>query len=178
MKKPRTHKIHIAGGAETSGLSLDGVEKAKRVGKRLAKLGHTVVTGAHHGFPMFSAAGARAAGGAVVYFSPAASLHEHTDAYRLDADHADMIVYTGFGHSGAGLMAARSADAFIIGFGRPESLHDYAHALQHGKPVGILRGEWGAEEALQRLGGSGTHVPLVHDEDPERLVMRLIELIK
>lgn len=178
MKKSPAYKICVAGAVETSGVPLETLEKAKRVGKRIAKSGHTVITGAHHGFPLFSAIGARGAGGHVVYFSPAAGKSEHIDAYRLDADHADMIVYTGFGHSGAKLMAARSADAFIIGFGRPESLHDYLHALRAGKPVGILLGEWGAEEALQRLGGAGTHVPLVHDEDPERLVMRLIELIK
>lgn len=180
MKKSSAYKICIAGAVETSGVPLETLEKAKRVGKRIAKSGHMVITGAHHGFPLFSAIGARGAGGHVVYFSPAAGKYEHIDAYRLDADHADMIVYTGFGQSGAKLMAARSADAFIIGCGKPDSLHEFIMLAHEGKPVGILLGNWEAEEVLHRLTGGrgGSHLPVVYDEDPERLVGKLIELIK
>lgn len=180
MKKASTYKICIAGAIEPASLPLDVLDKAKRIGRKIGKLGHVVMTGAHHGFPLFASMGARAAGGNVVYISPAAGRDEHVDAYRLDADHSDIIVYSGFGATGAKLMLAKSADAVILGCGKPDGLHEFDSALRAGKPVGVLLGSWEAETIAHRLAhvGKASHVPVVFEEDPEQLVYKLIELIK
>ena len=175
MKKPR-YKIAVSGAIETSGAGLDTLAKAKELGRAVAKKGHFLVTGSHHGFPLFSAIGAKEEGGDVIYFSPASDEAEHRDIYRMDTDHADVIVYTGFGHSGSNIFLARSADAVIVGFGKPDALHEFDLALRAGKPVGVLKGDFDTEDALEKIGYS-SHKPVVFEDDPEVLIEKLIEMI-
>ncbi len=178
MKKPR-YKIAVAGAIESSGTSSDVLKKAKRVGKAIASRGHFLVTGAHYGFPLFSAMGARDAGGQVIYFSPAASKEEHVNVYRLDHDNADVILYTGFGHGGTGIFISRSADAVIVGCGKLDMLHEFNLALKSGKPVGVLRGDWEADEVLKKVLGEHprSHQPVVFEDDPDKLVDKLLEMV-
>lgn len=175
VKKPR-YKIAVSGAIETSGASLDALERAKGIGRAVAKHGHFLVTGSHHGFPMFSAIGAKESGGDVIYFSPASDKTEHKEVYRMDTDHADVIVYTGFGHSGSNIFLARSADAVIVGFGKLDALHEFDLALRAGKPVGVLRGDWETDAALKKLSNT-SHKPVIFEDDPEKLVEKLLELI-
>ncbi len=175
MKKPR-YKIAVAGAIETSGASLEALERAKKLGRAIADRGHFLMTGAHHGFPLFSAIGAKESGGDVIYFSPAGNASEHAEAYRLDSDHADVIIYTGFGHAGSNIFLARSADAVIIGLGKPDALHEFDLALRAGKPVGVLRGDWEIDEALQKL-STASNKPVVFEDDPDKLVDKLIEMV-
>lgn len=179
IKKPK-YKICIAGAIEPNRVPLDTLDKAKRIGRKIAKSGHFVVTGAHHGFPMFASMGARAAGGDVIYFSPAGNKSEHIDAYRLDTNHSDIIIYTGFGHTGANMFMSKSADAVILGLGKLHGVHEFVLALQAGKPVGVLKGDWETDEVVNRFAKSGkhSHIPIVFEEDPEQLVLKLLELIK
>ncbi len=175
MKKKR-FKIAVSGATETSGASLETLAQAKKLGEAVAKRGHFLVTGAHHGFPMFSAIGAKESGGDVIYFSPAANRDEHRDVYRLDHDTADLVVYTGFGHAGSNVLLARSADAVIIGMGKLDALHEFDVALRAGKPVGVLQGDWETDHALKKL-SSASHQPVVFENDPDKLVDKLLELI-
>lgn len=179
MNKPR-FKIAVAGAIETHDCSLDVLEKAKAVGRAIGKGGHFVITGSHHGFPQFSAIGAKEAKGEVIYFSPAAGLREHEAAYRLDSEHADIIVYTGFGHVGAQIFMTRSADAVILGCGKIDAIHEFTLALKEGKPVGVLRGVWEMDDVIKRLVGEtpGSHQAVIFEDDPKTLVEKLIELIK
>lgn len=176
----RRYKIAIAGAIDTGDCGLDTLELAKNVGRSISKRGHITLTGAHHGFPRFAALGARERGGIVLYFSPAANLEEHNEVYRLDSDNADTIIYTGFGPVGSGLFLSRSADAVILGLGKIDGLHEFTLALEEGKPVGILRGDWQEDEIVKRLTGSKpkSHLPIVFDDDPDRLVEKLIEMVK
>ncbi len=180
MIKKQKYKICIAGAIEPANVPLDTLDKAKRIGRKIAKTGHFVLTGAHHGFPMFASMGARAAGGDVIYFSPAGSREEHVDGYRLDTDHGDVIIYTGFGPAGANMFMSKSADAVILGCGKMEGLHEFDIALRAGKPVGVLTGDWEVDQAVRLLSleGKKSHVPIVFEEDPEQLVYKLLELIK
>lgn len=179
MKGPR-YKIAIAGAVETQDCSLDTLESARKIGQVVGKKKHFLVTGGQHGFPHFSALGAKDVKGEVIYFSPAANLKEHKEAYRLDASIADLIIYTGFGHVGSGVFISRSADAVIIGCGKFDALHEFTLALKEGKPVGVLKGDWETDEVIERLVGDwhGSHLPIVFEDDPEKLVEKLIELIK
>lgn len=178
--KSKRFKIAVAGAVETETSSLSVLDKAKEIGKHIAKAGHFTITGAHHGFPMFASMGAKEAKGEVIYFSPAANLKEHTEGYRLDADQADVIIYTGFGYSGAQIFTTRSADAVIIGCGKLDALHEFTLAINEGKPVGVLRGEWEIDDVIKRLVGENppSSMPVIFEDDPEKLVRKLLELIK
>ncbi len=178
--KSRKFKIAVAGAIETHDCGLDVLDIAKRIGKSVAKAGHFLVTGSHHGFPQFATIGAKDRGGEVIYFSPAANLVEHKDAYRLDSDNADIIVYTGFGFVGSQIFMTRSSDAVVIGCGKLDAIHEFTLALQEGKPVGVLKGAWETDEVIKRLVGEnpGSHSAVIFEDDPERLVSKLLELIK
>lgn len=178
--KPKRLKIAVAGALETPECSLEVLEQAKKIGRAVGKAGHFLVTGSHHGFPLFAAIGAKERRGEVIYFSPAANHKEHIDAYRLDVDQADVIIYTGFGHTGTQVFTTRSADAVIIGCGKLDALHDFTLALQEGKPIGVLRGAWEIDEVIERLVGPEpkSHHAVIFEDNPETLVEKLLELVK
>jgi uncharacterized protein (TIGR00725 family) len=173
-------KICIAGAVETADCGLDVLDKAKDLGRHIAKLGHIVITGSHHGFPLFSAMGAKEAHGEVIYFSPASNLKEHVEGYRLDDQEADIIIYTGFGYAGSQVFNTRSADAVIIGFGKLDALHEFTLAVKEGKPIGVLRGDWDIDDVIKKLAGEkgASHLPIIFEEDPKKLVAKLLELVK
>ncbi len=178
MKNTR-YKICITGALDTIDVGLDTLEKAKHIGRAVAKRGHFLVTGSHHGFPMFSAIGAKESGGDVIYFSPASKIEEHREIYRLDSDHADIVIYTGFGHVGNQIFLSRSADAFIIGFGKVDAVSEFNLALKAGKPIGILKGDFETDESIKKvLGGHPrSHQPIIFEDDPDKLVEKLLEMV-
>lgn len=179
MKKTK-YKFAITGAVETHDCSIDAINTAKKLGKALAKRGHITLTGGRHGFPYFTALGAKSTEGEVFYFSPASNLKEHKEAYRLDSDNADMFIYTGFGFVGSSLFMTRSADAVIIGCGRLDALHEFTLALQEGKPVGVLKGDWDTDEIIKKLAGDRpkSHLPVIFEDNIETLITRLEELVK
>ena len=108
-------KICVSGAAETGHCGIDALEKAKELGKEIARQGAVLLTGATTGFPLWVAMGAKEAGGFSIGFSPAASEREHVEVYKLPLDYLDLIVYTGFGYPGRDLLLTRSSDAVICG---------------------------------------------------------------
>ncbi len=76
------------------------MERAKELGREIARQGAVLVTGATTGFPMWAAMGAKEVGGISIGFSPASTEREHIEAYKLPLDYMDLIVYTGFGYPG------------------------------------------------------------------------------
>lgn len=176
----KRYKIAIAGVVETFDCGTKTLDLAKRLGKFVAQKNHFLVTGSYHGFPQFAAQGAKEAGGEVVYFSPASNFHEHKQVYRLDTANSELIIYTGFGHVGSSLFLTKSCDAVIIGCGKIDALHEFTLAIQEGKPVGVLKGDWETDDIIKKfIGGSErTHMPVVFEEDPEKLIEKVIEMIK
>lgn len=173
-------KIGVSGAAETGYCGLDAFEKAKELGREIAKQGAIITTGATTGFPMYSAMGAKDECGFSIGFSPAANEREHMEMYRLPTDFMDVIVYTGFGYSGRDLLFVRSSDAMIIGCGRVGTYNEFSVAFEDRRPIGILEGSWQTDELLRRI-IEEAHRPnekILFDTDPKALVERIIELVK
>lgn len=171
-------KICVSGAAETGHCGLDAFEKAKEVGREIAKQGAIITTGATTGFPLYAAMGAKDECGFSIGFSPSATEREHVEAYKLPLDFMDVIVYTGFGYSGRDLLLVRSSDAVIIGCGRIGTLNEFSVAFEDRRPIGILEGTWETDEILHRIIES-SHRPnnrIVYDSDPKALVERLVEM--
>ncbi|HXK31335.1 MAG TPA: hypothetical protein VJZ94_01115, partial [Candidatus Paceibacterota bacterium] len=82
-------KICVSGAAETGYCGLDAFEKAKEVGREIARQGGIITTGATTGFPMYSAMGAKDECGFSIGFSPAATEREHVEVYKLPLDYMD-----------------------------------------------------------------------------------------
>lgn len=174
------YKICVSGAADTGHCAPDTLEKARILGAEIVKSGAVLVNGATTGFPMWAAIGAKEAGGFIIGLSPASSEKEHIEVYKLPVDYMDIIIYTGFGYSGRNLLLTRAADAVIVGCGRGGTINEFTIALEDGKPIGVLDGSGGSTDVIKDIiakshRGSGN---IVYDSDPNKLVEKILELIK
>jgi uncharacterized protein (TIGR00725 family) len=173
-------KIGVSGSADTTYSGLDAFEKAKELGREIAKHGAIINTGATTGFPLYAAMGAKDECGFSIGFSPAAGEREHVDTYKLPLEYMDVVVYTGFGYSGRDLLFVRSSDAVIIGPGRIGTLNEFAVSFEDHKPIGILEGSWRTDEFLREV-MDAAHRPnpnIVFSADPKELVEKLIAMVQ
>lgn len=158
----------------------ESAKKAHALGYAIAKNGHVLTTGATVGLPYFAAQGAKDAGGMSVGFSPASSLREHLRKYRLPHEAFDFINYTGMNYVGRDLYLVQSSDAVITVGGRFGSLHEFTSALESRMPCGILVSSGGAADlipALMEILEPPSKKLVIYDDDPERLVKRMIEVL-
>lgn len=174
------YKLCVSGAAETGHCGLDAFDKGKELGKEIIRQGGIIITGATTGFPTWSAMGAKEEGGISIGFSPASTEKEHAETYRLPLDYMDLVVYTGFGYSGRNLILTRSSDAVFIGCGRIGTINEFTIAYEDQKPIGILRGSWETDEVIAEIMEKGYRVneKVLFDEDPKRLVERVLALVK
>ncbi|MBI1999571.1 MAG: LOG family protein [Parcubacteria group bacterium] len=173
-------KLCVSGAAETGHCGPDALEKAKELGREIARHHAVLITGATTGFPLWTTMGTKEEGGISLGFSPAATEEQHIEAYRLPVDYLDLIVYTGFGYSGRNLLLTRASDAVIVGCGRIGTINEFTIAFEDRKPIGVLRGSWETDEVIKNM-LEKAHRPndkIVFDDDPKRLVEKLIAMIK
>jgi uncharacterized protein (TIGR00725 family) len=173
-------KICVSGAAETGHCGVDALEKAKELGREIARQGAILVTGATTGFPFWAAMGAKEAGGISIGFSPAASEKEHVEVYKLPVDYMDLIIYTGFGYPGRDLLLTRSVDGVICGCGRIGTIHEFTVAFEDNKPIGIFEGPWemGGELSEILAKSHRAYEKIATGSDPKKLVEDVIGLIK
>jgi uncharacterized protein (TIGR00725 family) len=158
----------------------DALEKAEAVGRLIAERNMVAVTGATTGVPYWAAKGAYEAGGTVIGVSPAASKVHHVKSYHLPVDFHNLIIYTGFGYAGRDLLLVRSSDAVVNICGRVGTLNEFTSAFEDGKPIGILTSTGGTADMISQI-VSNLHASggkIVYDDDPGRLLDKLVELIK
>ncbi len=173
-------KLGVSGAAETGHCGPDAYEKGIELGRQIAAHGAIVLTGATTGFPMWSAMGAKEAGGISVGISPANSQKEHIETYNLPVEYMDLILYTGFGFPGRDIIFTHSADAMFFGCGRIGTVHEFTVAFEDGKPIGILEGSWETDEVIKEIlhNGHRTNENIVFDSDPKVLVDKVVALVQ
>lgn len=173
-------KICVSGAAETGHCGVDALDKAKELGREIARQGAVLVTGATTGFPLWVAMGLKEVGGISIGISPAASEKEHVEVYKLPIDYMDLIMYTGFGYAGRDLLLTRCADAVICGCGRIGTIHEFTIAFEDNKPIGIFEGPWemGGElkEILEK--GHRPNAKIISGDEPKKLIGDIVALIK
>ncbi|KKR41685.1 MAG: hypothetical protein UU10_C0029G0004 [Parcubacteria group bacterium GW2011_GWF1_40_6] len=173
-------KICVSGAAETGHCGLGALEKAKELGREIARQGAVLVTGATTGFPLWVAMGTKEEGGVSVGISPAANEREHAEVYKLPLDYMDLIIYTGFGYPGRDLLLTRSADAVICGCGRIGTIHEFTIAFEDGKPIGIFEGPWEMGNELKEIleKSNRPNAKIAAGDDPKKLLEEVIALVK
>src|SRR3989344_1584916 len=144
-------KICVSGAADTTHCGDNALESAKELGREIIRQGGILVTGATTGFPLWSAIGAKEAGGVSIGLSPAGSEREHVEEYNLPIDYMDLIIYTSQGYSGRDILLTRSSDAVLIGCGRVGTIHEFTVAFEDGKPIGILQGPWATDQVIKEI---------------------------
>ena len=173
-------KICVSGAAETGHCGLGALEKAKELGREIARQGAILVTGATTGFPLWAAMGAKEVGGFSIGFSQAATEKEHVETYKLPLDYLDLVVYTGFGYPGRDILLTRSADAVICGCGRIGTIHEFVVAFEDNRVIGIYEGPWEMSGELEDILAKG-HRPnpkIITGADPKKLVEDVIAMVK
>jgi hypothetical protein len=173
-------KICVSGASETGHCGVDALDKAKELGREVARQGAVLVTGATTGFPLWVAMGAKEEGGISIGISPAASEREHVEVYKLPLDYLDLIIYTGFGYSGRDLLLTRCADAVVCGCGRIGTIHEFTVAFEDGKPIGIFEGPWETDVELKEIieKGHRPNAKIAMGSDPKKLLEDVIALIR
>jgi uncharacterized protein (TIGR00725 family) len=149
-----------------------------RLGAAVAAAGCTLMTGACPGLPCVAAEGAKRAGGLVVGISPALSETEHVHRFGSPVKGFDVLVYTGSGLMGREVVNIRSSDIVVIVGGRSGTLGEFAIAYDEGRLIGVLTHTGGVADMVAELVArmskeTGAHV--LYDDDPDRLVGRLID---
>jgi uncharacterized protein (TIGR00725 family) len=173
-------KICVSGAAETGHCGVDALEKAKELGREIARQGAVLIVGATTGFPLWASMGAKDVGGFVIGFSPATSEKEHVEIYKLPLDYMDLIVYTGFGYAGRDLLLTRSSDAVICGCGRIGTIHEFTIAFEDNKPIGVFEGPWEMGQELEDIIAKSHRINpnIVVGSDAKKIVADVIALIK
>lgn len=174
------YKICVSGAARTDCCAPGAMEKTKELGRQIVKQGGVVMTGATTGVPYWAAIGAKEEGGICIGFSPAASEAAHVKTYHLPIDYHDVIVYTGFEYAGRNLILTRASDGVIIVCGRLGTLNEFTIAFEDKKPIGILTGTGGEADQIKEIVAKGYRGPgkIVYDDDPQKLLEKLIKLIE
>jgi uncharacterized protein (TIGR00725 family) len=154
--------------------------RCRQLGRAIAKRGCCLLTGACPGLPHEAALGAKEAGGHTIGISPAVSLKEHVEFYGSPYEQYDVLIFTGLGLMGRELVNIRSCDLVVVGGGRSGTLGEFAIAYEEGKLIGVLTETGGITAALPALVNSlgtakGTGAEVLYDQNPERLVERLLE---
>ncbi|HEV7702186.1 MAG TPA: hypothetical protein VGO63_01935 [Candidatus Paceibacterota bacterium] len=185
LNSPNKHghnqiKICVSGAAETGHCGVDALDKAKELGREIARQGAILVTGATTGFPLWAAMGVKEAGGISIGISPAVSEKEHVETYKLPLDYMDLILYTGFGYAGRDILLTRTSDAVICGCGRIGTIHEFTIAFEDGKPIGIYEGPWEMGGELKEIVEKGhrPNLKIATGDNPKKLVEDIITLIK
>ncbi len=171
--------IAVSGAADIAHCGPSVIPIAKELGREIARQGCQLITGATSGFPMYTAEGAKEAGGFSFGLSPAASKKEHLETYHLPLKAMDTVIYTGFGYPGRDLMLVRSADAVIIGCGRIGTIHEFTVAWEANMPLGILVGEWPTDEVIRNIidNSNRQNDGVIFESDPKIMVSKLVAMI-
>ncbi len=175
---PAIHAPKIAvSGAAGGDASKEGEAGAYAIGRQIALHHAITLTGATSGVPYVAARGAKSAEGSVIGFSPATSLLEHMHSYRLPVRHHDTIFFTGEGYAGRDILLVNMADIVIEISGRIGTLHEFTHAFERGKIIGVLKDSGGTIHHIPEIlneahRGNGK---VIVEADPHVLVKRLME---
>ncbi|MEE9273803.1 MAG: hypothetical protein V3V62_00660 [bacterium] len=158
-------------------LSKRAQRASREFGRAVAREGAILVTGACPGLPYDAVLGAGEEGGMNVGISPALSYAEHVRKYESPAEGFDVIIYTGSGLMGREVTSIRSCDVVAIAGGRTGTLGEFAIAYDEGKLIGVLTGTGGLAdqaEVLLKIVHKRTGASVLYDDDPAKLVRRLI----
>jgi len=164
-------------GSSGGDLSEKVLQKAYRLGEAIAERDAILITGGCPGLPYEAVRGAKAKGGLVVGISPGLSIDEHRGKYASPVEGFDVLIYTGSGLMGREITNIRSCDIVVIAGGRTGTLGELAIAYDEGRLIGVLTGTGGITEIVDeilRVSGKETGACVLYDDDPVKLVDRLI----
>jgi uncharacterized protein (TIGR00725 family) len=165
-------------GSSGGELNTEVKKKVFRLGEVIAERDAILITGGCPGLPYEAIRGAKAKGGMTLGISPGLSIDEHQHKFRSPIEDFDVLIYTGSGLMGREITNIRSCDIIVIVGGRTGTLGELAIAYDEGRLIGVLTGSGGITEIVEtiiRVSDKQTGACVLYEEDPEKLIDRLIE---
>ncbi len=160
-------------------ISAAELELARRLGRRIAQRGATIVTGACPGLPHAAVVGAHEKGGVSLGVSPALSREEHVNVYGSPLQPYTTIVFTGSGLMGRETHNIHSSDFVLFVGGRSGTLGEFCIAYDEGKLIGVLTNSGGISNEFTHIASivrKETGSIVIADDNPEKLVDRCMDL--
>lgn len=154
------------------------LDKAREIGREIARQGHVLITGACPGYPYEAVLGAEEQNGQVIGFSPFKTKKEHEEG-GYPTKGFTKIRYTGKGAVGRNLMSASETEAAIIINGKIGTLNEFTIIYHLGKNMGVLKGSGGIADLLLKIiktANKPTESKIVFEKDPIKLVNKLVNL--
>lgn len=160
-------------------LSPEELTLARRLGRRIAERGCTIVTGACPGLPHAAVLGAHEAGGVSLGVSPGLSREEHVNVYGSPLQPYTTMVFTGSGLMGRETHNIHSSDFVLFVGGRSGTLGEFCIAYDEGKLIGILTHSGGISDefaAIAKMVHKETGSIIIERDNPEALVDATLDL--
>ena len=179
-------KIGIYGSA-AGDISSDISDKARELGKQIAARKHIVVTGGCLGLPYEAVLGAQELGGEAIAYSPATTLEEHVERYKMPTKGFTDFVFVPKEYKHAGnkkvclkyrnVSSVADADAAIIIGGRIGTMNEFTIAYDLGKKIGVLTRTGGitreAIHVLLRDAKKDTEAEIIYASTPFALIEKI-----
>lgn len=125
------HRLQIGVfGHHFTDLDPEIIKATESIGKKVAEMGHILITGASTGVSYFAAKGAKKAGGLTVGIIPGTFQNiNHSFQESINTDYIDIIIATGFGFKGRNVLSLRSCNAAIFINGATGTLNEFLIAV-------------------------------------------------
>jgi uncharacterized protein (TIGR00725 family) len=166
-------KVGVMGSAGNAEPGDSLAAKAQMLGRAFSSHDVILLTGATTGVIYLVGKAAHDAGVLHIGVSPASSLEEHLNHYRLPSDACDALIYTGFGLKGRNVVLVRSCDVVLFIAGKMGSLNEFTIAHDEGKIIGCLTQTGGVADQVKYLAAQfskQTNAQLFYADDPEELI--------
>ncbi len=154
-------------------------EKAREIGREIARSNCILVNGATTGMPNEAAVGAKEENGFIIGISPALNFEDHVKKWKLPHKLYDFIFYTGFGFNLRNILNIRNSDALVFLRGSLGTLNEFTIAFEEGKIIGVLENMGGISEFFSEIvevAKKETGAVVIYDSNPKTLVKKLIRL--
>ncbi len=154
------------------------LEKAKEIGREIAKSNNILLTGGCKGNPYAALRGAILENGKVICYSPASNKEEHISKYNFPIEENAEYIFTGKGIPGRNLPLIQNADAVIIIGGQIGTLNEFTIAFNENKKIGVLQGSGPLTELLPKIAEvcdkNGESKNIIYNNNPKELIKRMV----
>lgn len=182
------YKIGVFGSASSASEEVE--EKAKRLGREIARQGCILTSGGCDGLPYFASKEAYKNNGETLAFSSANDVEKHKQNFPMPEDIFSKYVFVpeNFPYSShkpvclkyRNVISCAQSDGGIIISGRMGTLNEFTNLYDFGKVIGVLEKTGGIADKLQELVtavNKKSDAKVIYDDDPERLVKKVVKAI-
>jgi uncharacterized protein (TIGR00725 family) len=168
-------KIAVCGSG--LGESKEILEKAKEIGREIAKSNNILLTGGCAGYPYSALRGTIIENGKAICYSPASNKEEHINKYNFPFEESAEYIFTGKGIPGRNIPLIKNADAIIIIGGQIGTLNEFTIAFNENKKIGILKGCGKLEEIIPAIAKicdkRGESRNIIYESDVKEIIKKL-----